>query len=195
LVAGFVSAQLFLPATSQLSLAEDGGQVAKAPLVAAPAEAGVLPKVDTSVQAVTPAKSHIHKPPAHSGTGYRVVYSVSRQRVWTVGSGGNVKRTYLVSGRLSQPRPGHYRVYSKSRWTSSTVSAETMQYMIRFTHGERTGTPIGFHSIPRDYSGHPAESVHDLGKPVSAGCIRQRLRDAAYLWAFAPVGTTVVVVH
>lgn len=68
-----------------------------------------------------------------------------------------------------------------------------MQYMVRFTHGERTGTPIGFHSIPRDYSGQAAESVADLGKPLSAGCIRQRLRDAEFLWDFAHVGTRVVV--
>jgi lipoprotein-anchoring transpeptidase ErfK/SrfK len=58
-----------------------------------------------------------------------------------------------------------------------------------------TGTPIGFHSIPRDYSGHPAQSVDDLGKPLSHGCIRQRLRDAAYLWHFAAVDTRVVVTH
>lgn len=131
--------------------------------------------------------------PRRSGTGRRVVYSLSRQRVWAVGVSGIVRRTYLVSGRLSQPDPRAYRVYSKSRWTSSTVSAETMQYMIRFAHGERTGTPIGFHSIPRDRSGHLAQRVSDLGKPLSAGCIRQRLRDAAYLWDFAHVGTRVVV--
>lgn len=133
--------------------------------------------------------------PEHSGHGRRVVYSISAQRIWTVGGAGRVTRTYPVSGRLSQPGPGHYRVYSKARWTVSTVSAETMQYMVRFTHGERTGSPIGFHSIPRDRYGHPAQSVHDLGKPLSAGCIRQRLRDAAYMWRFAHVGTPVVVIR
>jgi lipoprotein-anchoring transpeptidase ErfK/SrfK len=131
--------------------------------------------------------------PRNSGTGRRVVYSVSLQRVWTVGEADRVQRTYLVSGRLSQPGAGHYRVYSRSRWTVSSVSAETMQYMVRFAHGARTGAPIGFHSIPRDYRGHPAQSLAQLGKPLSAGCIRQRLRDAAFLWDFAHVGTTVVV--
>jgi lipoprotein-anchoring transpeptidase ErfK/SrfK len=196
LVAGFVAAQLLLPTTAGLSAAENVGvasiAVARTSVVPAPVAAEAVPNV---VTAATTSVATTAKLPHHSGKGRRVVYSVTHQRVWLVGGKGVVKRTYLVSGRLSQPPPDHYRVYSKSRWTSSTVSAETMQYMVRFTHGARTGTPIGFHSIPRDYSGHAAQSVHDLGKPLSAGCIRQRLRDAAYLWKFAPVGTKVVVTH
>jgi len=194
LVAGFVAAQLMLPTTAGLSAVENVGAESRAPTAAAPVAAVTVPNV---APASTPTRSAASttKPPRHSGKGRRVVYSLSHQRVWLVGGAGVVKRTYLVSGRLSQPSTGHYRVYSKSRWTSSTVSAETMQYMVRFTHGDRTGTPIGFHSIPRDYSGHAAQSVDDLGKPLSAGCIRQRLRDAAKLWRFAPVGTKVVVTH
>ena len=136
--------------------------------MAAPVAAEDVPNV-VAAPTATRSATTTPKPPRHSGKGRRVVYSVTHQRVWLVGGAGRVKHTYLVSGRLSQPSPGHYRVYSKSRWTSSTVSAETMQYMVRFTHGERTGTPIGFHSIPRDYSGHPAQSVDDLGKPLSTG--------------------------
>jgi lipoprotein-anchoring transpeptidase ErfK/SrfK len=33
-----------------------------------------------------------------------------------------------------------------------------------------------------------------LGTPQSHGCIRQKESDAKALWAFAPIGTTVVVV-
>jgi lipoprotein-anchoring transpeptidase ErfK/SrfK len=198
LVAGFVAAQLFLPATARLSAAENVGAVSRTSAAARPAAAEAVPNTvapSTAPKSTTKPAKKSAKMPHHSGKGRRVVYSVTRQRVWLVGGAGVVKRSYLVSGRLSQPSAGHYRVYSKSRWTSSTVSAETMQYMVRFTHGARTGTPIGFHSIPRDYNGHAAQSVDDLGKPLSAGCIRQRLRDAAYLWRFAPVGTKVVVTH
>jgi lipoprotein-anchoring transpeptidase ErfK/SrfK len=192
-VAGFVAAQLLLPTTAGISAAEGVGAHATSSVVTSRVAATTLPNVVAAVTATraTPGA----KVPRHSGKGRRVVYSITRQRVWLIGGAGRVKHTYLVSGRLSQPEPSHYRVYSKSRWTSSTVSAETMQYMVRFTHGENTGTPIGFHSIPRDYNGHPAQSVDDLGKPLSHGCIRQRLRDAAYLWHFAPVGTKVVVTH
>jgi lipoprotein-anchoring transpeptidase ErfK/SrfK len=193
LVAGFVVAQLLLPTTAGISAAEHVGSTPRSSVVTAPVAATALPNV-VAVVSVTRATSGTTVP-RHSGKGHRVVYSISRQRVWLIGAAGRVQHTYLVSGRLSQPEPGHYRVYSKSRWTSSTVSDETMQYMVRFTHGQNTGTPIGFHSIPRDRDGHRAQSLDDLGKPLSHGCIRQRLRDAAYLWHFSPVGTKVVVTH
>jgi lipoprotein-anchoring transpeptidase ErfK/SrfK len=37
------------------------------------------------------------------------------------------------------------------------------------------------------------QTVSELGTPLSHGCIRQRRADAKLLWAFAPLGTTVVV--
>jgi lipoprotein-anchoring transpeptidase ErfK/SrfK len=132
--------------------------------------------------------------PADSGSGRRVIYSIGQQRVWLVTGSGEVDATYLVSGRLSQPGPGSYRVYSRSRHARSAVSDATMQYMVRFAHGARTGAPIGFHDIPRRFDGSYEQSVAELGQPLSAGCIRQSIDDARRLWGFAPVGTTVVVV-
>jgi lipoprotein-anchoring transpeptidase ErfK/SrfK len=131
--------------------------------------------------------------PARSGSGRRVVYSKSRQRVWLVRGDGTVARTYAVSGQLSQPDPGSYRVYSTSRHTSSAVSDATMGFMVRFTRGKRTGAAIGFHDIPRRPDGTYEQTAAELGEPISAGCIRQRRADARALWNFAPVGTRVVV--
>jgi lipoprotein-anchoring transpeptidase ErfK/SrfK len=132
--------------------------------------------------------------PAESGRGRRVVYDVSAQRVWLVRDGGHVVRTYLVSG-AEDPRklpPGTYEVYSKSRHAISYDYEETMQYMVRFAHGERAA--IGFHDIPRWPDGDLVQTRQQLGTPRSAGCIRQWRPDAKALWAFARVGTTVVVV-
>ncbi|NHC44008.1 L,D-transpeptidase [Motilibacter aurantiacus] len=131
--------------------------------------------------------------PARSGSGKRIVYSIARQQVWLVSGQEKVTRTYLVSGRPSQPDPGTFRVYSKSMHTSSSVSDATMNYMVRFTYGERTGAPIGFHDIPKKRSGGYEQRLADLGRPLSAGCVRQAPADAAALWSFAPVGTKVVV--
>jgi lipoprotein-anchoring transpeptidase ErfK/SrfK len=214
LVAGLFNAQVFLPAPQGRFTDQPARIAAAAAAVTQPVAAVAVPRspamqsekrsapqpdaqsekrsATTNTTTTNTAKSDTDLP-RNSGTGRRVVYSVSLQRVWAVGELGRVQRTYLVSGRLSQPGAGHFRVYSRSRWTVSSVSAETMQYMVRFAHGARTGAPIGFHSIPRDYRGHPAQSVAELGKPLSAGCIRQRLRDAEFLWDFAHVGTTVVV--
>ncbi|MGN6686683.1 MAG: L,D-transpeptidase [Actinomycetales bacterium] len=132
--------------------------------------------------------------PAASGSGRRVVYSLSRQRDWIVDATGAVVATHLVSGQTGQPDPGTYRVYSKSRYARSAVSDETMEYMVRFAHGEETGAAIGFHSIPVHPDGKLAQEIGDLGEPLSAGCVRQKLADAKQMWDFAKVGTTVVVV-
>jgi lipoprotein-anchoring transpeptidase ErfK/SrfK len=132
--------------------------------------------------------------PARSGTGKRVVYDISDQRVWLVRGDGTVASTYRVSGSRIKGLvdPGRYQVYSTSRHAVSYDYAETMNYMVRFTQGRSAA--IGFHDIPRYIDGDaPVQSRQELGTPLSAGCVRQRRADAKRLWEFAPVGTTVVV--
>ena len=127
--------------------------------------------------------------PGGSGQGRRVVYSVGQQRVWWVEADGTVVNTYRVSGRAGTPRTGTYSVFSKSRYASS--GSARMEYMIRFTYGRSLA--IGFHGIPTS-GGRPLQSEAQLGQPLSHGCVRQRVSDAAGLWNWAPVGTRVDVV-
>lgn len=129
--------------------------------------------------------------PAGSGTGRRVVFDQSAQRVWLVQDSGEVARTYLVSGSvLPNLDPGTYAVYSTSRWAVGIQDSGVMEYMVRFTRGDSAA--IGFHSIP-EKNGEPLQTRAQLGTPQSHGCIRQDLPDAIALWDFAPEGTTVVV--
>ncbi|HEU4811944.1 MAG TPA: L,D-transpeptidase [Nocardioides sp.] len=129
--------------------------------------------------------------PARSGTGRRIVFSEGRQRVWLVGAGDRVERTYLVSGSASDNLDtGSYEVYSRSKLAWGIDDSGTMKYFVRFAHGGNAS--IGFHDIPVD-DGAPVQSVDQLGTPLSHGCIRQRRADAIALWRFAPLGTTVVV--
>jgi lipoprotein-anchoring transpeptidase ErfK/SrfK len=130
--------------------------------------------------------------PAGSGQGRRVVFSESEQRVWLVGRGDRVRRTYLVSGSLHDNLdPGTYAVYSRSERAWGIDDSGTMRYFVRFAHGDNAA--IGFHDIPVD-EGQKVQTVAELGTPQSHGCIRQRRADAVALWEFAPLGTTVVVV-
>ncbi|MGI9155129.1 MAG: L,D-transpeptidase [Marmoricola sp.] len=130
--------------------------------------------------------------PADSGTGERVVFDLSAQRVWLVGADDSVRRSYLVSGSLTDNLdPGSYAVYSRSRHAVGVEDSGTMGYFVRFTHGDHAA--IGFHDIPVDH-GVPLQTADQLGAPQSHGCIRQQRRDAVALWKFAPVGTRVVVV-
>lgn len=131
--------------------------------------------------------------PRRSGEGRRVVFDMSEQRVWLVGPADNVRRTYPVSGsRTDNLAAGRYEVYSRSRHAVSYTYEETMEFMVRFAHGEQAA--IGFHDIPVDQRGRRVQTRAMLGRPLSSGCIRQARPDAVALWRFADVGTEVVVV-
>ncbi|GAA1131483.1 L,D-transpeptidase [Nocardioides aquiterrae] len=131
--------------------------------------------------------------PTGTGTGKRIVFDQSEQRVWLVGRGRHVDRTYLVSGSVTDNLdPGTYSVYSRSEQAWGIDDSGTMKWFVRFTQGD-TGAAIGFHDIPVD-NGAPVQTKAQLGTPQSHGCIRQKESDAKALWAFAPIGTTVVVV-
>lgn len=130
--------------------------------------------------------------PADSGEGRRIVFSEGRQRVWLVDDSGDVLRTYLVSGSLTDNLfEGTYSVYSRSRNAVGIDDSGTMEYFVRFTQGTG-GSAIGFHTIPVD-EGKPVQTLRELGTPQSHGCIRQERSNAIALWDFAPIGTTVVV--
>jgi hypothetical protein len=132
--------------------------------------------------------------PASSGTGKRVVFDISDQRVWLVDPADGedeVERTYLVSGSLTDNLdPGSYEVYSRSRWAVGIDDSGVMQYFVRFTRGDNAA--IGFHSIPTK-DGRALQTAAELGTPQSHGCVRQALPDAVRLWSFAPIGTKVIV--
>jgi hypothetical protein len=133
--------------------------------------------------------------PADSGSGRRVVFAMSDQRVWLVDPHAGhdaVDRTYLVSGSVTDNlQPGTYAVYSKSLHAVGIEDSGTMEYMVRFAHGPHAA--IGFHDIPVSH-GALVQTRAELGTPRSHGCIRQWRPDAKALWRFAPVGTKVVVV-
>ncbi|MDO8361280.1 MAG: L,D-transpeptidase [Actinomycetota bacterium] len=131
--------------------------------------------------------------PANSGSGRRVVYSKSRMRLWVINADGSVARTYLVSGRFNQPNLGTYSVYSRSTYTCNINHSDVcMRWMVRFAKGP-SGDNIGFHEIPRK-NGVPIQSDAQLGQALSSGCVRQSTADAQFMWAWAGIGTTVVVI-
>lgn len=137
------------------------------------------------------APSHDTALPGHSGTGRRVVFSESRQRVWLVSGGSRVTRTYPVSGSVyDNLDTGTYEVYSRSEQAWGIDDSGSMKYFVRFAHGDNAA--IGFHDIPIA-DGKPVQRRSQLGTPLSHGCVRQLRADAIALWKFAPLGTTVVV--
>jgi lipoprotein-anchoring transpeptidase ErfK/SrfK len=182
-----------LPGTSTAPL--EAGRQGAVSLAAedtdSPAEEVVSPVMMGRPERAAPTEADPEALPARSGRGKRVVFDMSDQRVWLVGGDGRVRRTYLVSGSLTDNlAPGTYEVYSTSRHAVGIDDSGTMQYMVRFAHGKRAA--IGFHDIPVD-DGKLVQTRAELGTPQSHGCIRQWRPDARALWYFAIVGTKVVV--
>jgi lipoprotein-anchoring transpeptidase ErfK/SrfK len=152
----------------------------------------IIPEPEPKRRVAAASVTKVAELPAGSGTGRRIVFDQSDQRVWLVGSDSAVERTYLVSGsRFNNLQPGNYTVQSKSRHAGAFDGTGTMEYFVRFATGY--SAPIGFHSVPKDNAGNLEQSKEELGTPLSAGCVRQWLPDAIALWDFAPVGTKVIV--
>lgn len=183
---------------------------------------GILPTIDTSsaagqssagfgviaaqLETIVPVESDARPPttlspstvssavlPENSGAGKRVVFSLSRQRVWLVDESGKVERTYEASGSIHDNlKTGAFEVQSRTRHATSYDYESTMDYFVQFTSGQNA--PIGFHDIPVDASGDKIQTLAELGTPLSSGCIRQARPDAVALWEFATVGTPVRIV-
>ena len=121
-----------------------------------------------------------------------IVYGRGDQMVWLVDADGTLFDSYSVSGRATYPRPGRYKVFSKSRYTQSRTGTVFMEYMVRFVK-RLPARSVGFHTIPVTRSGRPVQTVDELGQFRSAGCVRQRTDKAEQLYHWTPVGTPVVV--
>lgn len=144
--------------------------------------AGSSPEVGASK--ATPARKDPAALPAGSGTGVRVVYSVGDDRVWLVGEGDAVKRTFRVTPGSVDPAPGVYTVTSRSHTVTGTDGI-LVEHVVRFTDVE--GVTIGF-SAPVDGSTPPPNPS------VKTGGIRESRADGAAMWEFATIGRTVAVI-
>ncbi len=131
--------------------------------------------------------------PENSGSGRRVVYERISQRVWAVSADGEIIRSWLVSGsQYNNEMPGTHQVYSRSEQSTAWNGKAILPLMVRWYRTEIGA--LGFHAIPiRVSDGGSYQTEDELGARLSGGCQRQANADARFLWAFAEVGTTVVV--
>lgn len=131
--------------------------------------------------------------PPDSGSGKRIVYSRRTQRVWAVDEDERIIRSWLVSGsQYENEVPGTHQIISKSEVSTAWNGRAWLPLMIRWYQTE-IGY-LGFHAIPiHREDGTRYQTEAELGTRLSGGCQRQAELDAQFLWNFAPVGTTVVV--
>jgi peptidoglycan hydrolase-like protein with peptidoglycan-binding domain len=131
--------------------------------------------------------------PENSGSGRRVVYDRAGQRTWAVSDSGEIIRSWLVAGSLySNEVPGTHEVYSRSEMSTAWNGKAWLPQMIRWLKTERGA--IGFHAIPLHVSDDsPYMTTDELGTRLSGGCQRQHNLDSEFMWAFATIGTPVIV--
>ncbi|MFF4604263.1 hypothetical protein ACFY12_16255 [Streptomyces sp. NPDC001339] len=122
--------------------------------------------------------------PAASGTGKRVVYALGDKRVWLVGEKGEALRTFTVAPSAVSPKPGPYKVTSRS--VSITGSdGVPIEHVVRFTTVD--GVTVGF-------SAAVDGSRPGTGAAKKTGGVRESRDDGKAMWDFALQGTKVVVV-
>lgn len=134
--------------------------------------------------------------PAGTGSGKRMVVHSDAQQVWLVEADGSVRDTFLMSGRRLRTasgfdQPGLFTVYSKSttmRYCAGRCG--TANYMVRYQR--TTASSVGSHSLPSE-GGQLVQGVEDLGWPLSHGCTRLEASKAKAVYAWARIGTIVVV--
>ncbi|MFF4005997.1 hypothetical protein [Streptomyces sp. NPDC001717] len=121
--------------------------------------------------------------PEGSGTGTRVVYSVSQKRVWLVGPVGQEPKSFAVMPSTVHPKAGSYTVGSRSG-TVTGSDGVPIEHVVRFATTE--GVAIGFSARVDGATPEP-----DPGKKT--GGIRMARADGDAMWGFATIGSKVVV--
>ena len=122
-----------------------------------------------------------------SKTDYLIWVNKQRQRLTVfMGNQGNWKalKTFPVAtGKNSTPTPTTVCEYTQyQRWNTATYVCDPVLY---FYDG------YAIHNQPVSHSGKVIDPT--IGKPASAGCVRMLIDDVRWVYAYVPVGTTVVL--
>ncbi|WP_431683929.1 hypothetical protein [Kitasatospora sp. KL5] len=178
---GVVVAGLTAGAMAVVALLAVQADGAQARAEAARAATG-LPAEATPSAAPAPSAPAL---PASSGTGYRVVYSVSEHRVWLVDprKTPQLQASFAVTPGSTEPTPGNYSVYSRTA-TGKGTDGRQIEHVVRFT--QQGGVVFGFGAAVDGSTAPPDPELR-------TGGIRSARADGQLLWDFAPTGTRVVV--
>ncbi|MCP3819916.1 hypothetical protein NLX86_17980 [Streptomyces sp. A3M-1-3] len=146
------------------------------------------PSTSASAEASTPpkgkGKAGSTAVPADSGTGVRVVYSLSAKRVWLVGEAGRPVTTFEVMPSTVSPEPGSYKVTSRTGKTTGSDGVP-VEHVVRFANVD---------SVPVGFSAAVDGSVPTPDPGRKTGGIRMAQRGGDAMWRFATINSKVVVV-
>ena len=169
-----------------LAMQANGSAPSRAPATAAAKQQPVA-STNSAGQPVSPAPDPALALPASSGTGKRMVYSLSKARIWLVGADEKVQMTAQVVPSTVTPPVGTYPV-SKRKSNNQSADRVAVQYEVLW--GPKS-----------DNTKFAMEAVASLAgdqmppKPeAKTGGVRLTQNDALAVWQFAILQTQVVVV-
>ncbi|WP_189916240.1 hypothetical protein [Kitasatospora xanthocidica] len=163
--------------------------------------AGVAKPAVTTAAAGTPttaapsasATPTVPPPPVTTGTGPRVVYSVSSHYVWLVDpkKTPQVAAAFQVAPGTVEPTPGSYAVYSRTP-TGTGTDGRQIEHVVRFA--QQNGVVFGFSAAVDGTTSTTDPKTPTADPKAKTGGIRSGRAEGQLLWDFAPKDTKVVVV-
>jgi hypothetical protein len=146
------------------------------------------PKVEEAIAAWGPGS---FGPGPQQGAWKEIVVSISSQAMWAYENGELVVSTYVSTGTAEVPDTttpiGYHSVIAK-------VDMQTMEGTISGEYYRVENVP---HVLYFDNLGNAIHGTYwhsNFGAPMSHGCVNLPLDIAAWMYAWAPVGTAVTVV-
>lgn len=144
---------------------------------------GISTVLPVSIGLAKPARANDSAAPIKKRSGKWIEVELDTQRLVALEDGRMVLTTAISSGALKTPTPKGtfriYRKYEKQRMTGPGYDLPNVPWVMYFRKG--------------GYALHGTYWHNNFGRPVSRGCINLPIGDAAWLFHWAPSGTTVVI--
>jgi len=169
-----------------LAVQANGSAPSKAPATAA-AKQQQPASTNSAGQPVAPAPDPALALPASSGTGKRMVYSLSKARIWLVGADEKVQMTAQVVPSTVTPAVGTYAV---SKRISNNQSADRVAVQYEVLWGPKNDTTKFAMEAVASLAGDQMPPKPE----AKTGGVRLTQNDALAVWQFAILQTQVVVV-
>ncbi|MEY9927959.1 hypothetical protein ABH926_002593 [Catenulispora sp. GP43] len=169
-----------------LAVQANGSAPNKAPAAAA-AKQQPPASTNSAGQTVTPAPDPALALPASSGTGKRMVYSLSKARIWLVGPDEKVQLSAAVVPSTVTPAAGTYAV---SKRIANNQSADRVAVQYEVLWGPKNDTTKFAMEAVASLAGDEMPPKPE----AKTGGVRLTQNDALAVWQFAALQTQVVVV-
>ena len=171
-----------------LAVQANGSAPSKAPATVA-AKQQPAPSTNSAGQTVAPAPDPALALPTASGKGKRVVYSLSKARIWLVGADEKVQLSAAAVPGTVTPDPDTYKV---SKWVTSGKGSDGAAVQYEVLWGSKLSPrKFGFDAIA---SLPPDQMPPKPASGTKTGGVRLTQNDALAVWQFATVQDMPVVV-